>query len=97
MGYGSQEGIMNEHLRRAMEALETGAVDARRLSAQSAAQVRNRLRRTVEEVLDHLEAEEQSGGVEPDDIFSSLDRQSQSIAEDLRRVERLMKRRMGQE
>lgn len=88
---------MNEHLRRAMEALESGAADARRLSLESTHQVRARLRRTVEEVLDHLEADEDAAQQTPDDIFSSLDRQSQSIAEDLRRAERLMKRRMGQD
>jgi cobalamin biosynthesis protein CbiD len=97
MSYRSQEGIMNEHLRHAMEALETGAADARRLSVESTAQVRARLRRTVEEVLEHLEADEEAAQPRADDIFSSLDRQSQSIAEDLRRAERLMKRRMGQE
>jgi hypothetical protein len=89
-----QGGDVNENLRRAMEALETGASEVRDLSAHSTGQLRDRLKRTVEEVLDHLEAE---GSSEPEDIFSSLDRQSRDIAENLRRAERLMKRRTGQE
>jgi hypothetical protein len=88
---------MNEHLRRAVEALEAGAADVRSLSSRSAGQVRSRLRTTVEEVLEHLESEERAGIDQSDDIMSRLDRQSRDIAEDLRRVERLMKRRTGQE
>lgn len=79
---------MNEHLRRAVDALERGASDARGLPV---GQMRTRLRRTVEEVLDHLEADAN----EPEDVFSSLDRQSRDIAEDLRRAERLMRQRTG--
>lgn len=86
---------MNDHLRRAVEALEAGASEARRLSIRSGAQARARVQRTVEEVLEHLEAEEQIQEAEPEDILSSLDRQSRSIAEDLRRAERLMKQRTG--
>ena len=88
---------MNEHLRRAVEALESGASDIRDASIRSAGQVRNRLRRTVEEVLDHLEAEEQQSDFDHEEVVSRLDRQSRDIAEDLRRVEQLMKRRSGQD
>lgn len=88
---------MNEHLRRAMRALETGTTEVRELSTRSAGQVRQRLHQTVEEVLQHLEAEEDSGQIDPEDVVGRLERQSQDIAEDLRRVERLMKRRLGQE
>lgn len=87
---------MNEHLRRAVQALEAGAQDVRELSSSSTGQVRARLRRAVNEVLDHLEADEATSS-EPEDIVSKLDRQSREIAEDLRRAERLMKQRMGRD
>jgi RecJ-like exonuclease len=82
---------LNEHLRRAIDALETGVTDLRALSGRSAPDVRRRLRRTVEEVLEHLEADED--GSAPEDIMSRLERQSRDIAEDLRRAERLMKKK----
>lgn len=85
---------MNEHLRRAMEALETGASDVRTVSTRSTSQVRARLRQTVEEVLHHLEAEEPVDPT-PEDVVDRLDRQARDIADDLRRVERLMKKRAG--
>jgi hypothetical protein len=88
---------VNEHLRRAVDALEAGASDVREASLRSAHQVRNRLRRTVEEVLEHLEREEQVRGPDPEEVVSRLERQSQDIAEDLRRVDRLMKRHLGQD
>jgi hypothetical protein len=87
---------MNEHLRRAVEALETGASDARRLSVRSAWHVRERVNRAIEEALDHLEADDGQDDP-PEDVFSSLDRQSREIAEDLRRAERLMKRRLDRD
>jgi propanediol dehydratase large subunit len=86
---------MNENLRRAVEALESGANEARRLSAGSAFHVRNRVKRAVEEALDHLEADADTAE-EPESVMDALDRQSREIAEDLRRAERLMKRRTGQ-
>jgi hypothetical protein len=85
---------MNESLRRALDALERGAVEARAASGRSAGQLRERLSRTVEEVLTHLEEDEAAGG-EPEDVIGRLDRQAQDIAEDLRRVDRLMKDRLG--
>ena len=88
---------MNEHLRRAVQALETGATEVRDLSVRSSTQVRRRLRQTVDEVLTHLEADEESARSEPEDIVERLARQSQDIAEDLRRAEKLMKQRTGQE
>ena len=88
---------MNEHLRRAMEALEGGASDLRSVSLHSAWDVRERLRKTAEEILDHLEAEQRAEEGSPEDVFSSLDRQSKNIAEDLRRAERLMRERMGRD
>jgi hypothetical protein len=87
---------VNDNLRRAVEALEAGANEARRLSAGSAFHVRNRVKRAVEEALDHLEADEESSE-EPESVIDRLDRQSRDIAEDLRRVERLMKHRTGQD
>ncbi len=84
---------MNDHLRRALEALEQGASEARVLSTRSAAALRHRLNRTVEEVLDHLEADA-STEIEDEDVISRLDRQAQDIADDLRRVERLMNQRL---
>jgi hypothetical protein len=87
---------LSEHLRRAIAALEAGAADLRRLSSGSTGLVRDRLRRTVGEVLEHLEADEEERA-SSDDVFSRLDRQSRDIAEDLRRAERLMRRRSGQE
>jgi hypothetical protein len=84
---------MNEHLRRALQALETGAAEARELSGRSTDGVRRRLRATVEEVLNHLEED----ASEPEDVVGRLDRQAKDIAEDLRRAERLMKQRLGRE
>ena len=86
---------MNENLRRAVEALQSGASDVSRLSTRSASEVRARLRETVEEVLDHLEEDERARAGEPEHVMSKLDRQSKEIAEDLRRVDDLMKRRTG--
>ena len=88
---------MNEHLRRAVQALESGAEEARALSTRGSVHVRRRLEQTVDEVLSHLEADEQLRGDEPEDVISRLQRQSQDIADDLRRVEELMKRRTGQQ
>jgi hypothetical protein len=88
---------MNEHLRRALEALESGAADARRRSAESAGHVRDSLRRTTEEVLHHLEEDARTPEAEADELMSRLGRQSRDIAEDLRRVERLMRKRTGLE
>lgn len=82
---------MNEHLHRALEALQAGASELRSMSAASPSQIRERLRRTTEEVLEHLEAEADG----PEGIVESLDRQSREIAEDLRRVDRLMNERLG--
>jgi hypothetical protein len=90
--YGTKEASVNEHLRRAISALEAGAADLSQASTRSAGQIRARLRRTVEEVLDHLEEDEQTREPDPEDIVSRLDRQAKDIAEDLRRVDRLMKR-----
>jgi hypothetical protein len=87
---------MNEPLRRALEALEQGAAEARALSTRSADQLRRTLSRTVEEVLTHLEEDEEARQ-EPEDVISRLDRQAQDIAEDLRRVDRLMRERLGGE
>ena len=84
---------MNEHLRRAMEALENGVAGVREASSSSSGQVRDRLRQTVEEVLEHLERDQQDSP--PEDTMSRLDRQSREIADELRRVERLMRQRTG--
>lgn len=81
---------MNDHLRRAVEALHRGSAEITLMSPASRAEVRARLQQTVDDVLQHLEAE-------PEDIMSSLDRQSRDIAEDLRRVDRLMNERLGRE
>lgn len=81
---------MNENLRRALAALQFGADDLRTLTGRSPAEIRKRLRETAEEILDRLEDEPDD---EPEDILSALDRQSRSIAEDLRRADRLMRQR----
>jgi hypothetical protein len=96
MESGWKGAAVNDNLRRAVEALEAGASEARRLSASSAFHVRDRVKRAVEEALDHLEADADSAD-EPESVFDRLDRQSRDIAEDLRRAERLMKHRTGQE
>jgi hypothetical protein len=86
---------VNENLRRALEALEQGAAEARSVSSRSAGHLKDHLQRTVEQVLDHLEAADREP--DGDDIMSRLDRQSRDIAEDLRRAEQLMKKRTGRE
>jgi hypothetical protein len=83
---------MNENLRRALETLHSAAGDLRTVSGQSTTDIRTRLRQTAEEILTRLEEDESD---EPEDVFSSLDRKSKSIAEDLRRAERLMRERTG--
>jgi len=86
---------MNEQLRMALEALERGAREARAASSRSAAELRDRLERAADEVLTHLEAE--PAEAEPEELIGRLDRQARDIADDLRRVERLMKDRLGRE
>lgn len=88
---------MNEHLRKALHSLELGAADIRAVSMRSTTEIRSHLRRTAEEILDHLEAEERSDQVNHDEVMSRLDRQSRDIAEDLRRAERLMRERTGRD
>lgn len=86
---------MNEQFRRALEAVEAGTAEARLLSMRSLSQARERLRRALDEAQVHLEDDEVSP--EPEDVFSRLDRQSRDIAEDLRRADRLMRRRTDDE
>jgi hypothetical protein len=62
----------------------------------SASQLRSRLRSAANSVLEMLGDEEEDAG-DDEDVMSSLDRQSRSIAEELRRVERLMRQRTGDE
>lgn len=88
---------MDENLRRALHALEAGAAEARALSARSVVQTRESLKRTVEDVLSWLEADERAGQGEPESILEQLDRQSKDIAEDLRRADRLMREKTGRE
>lgn len=85
---------MNENVRRALEALQKGADELRAHSSLPASRVRARLRQTADEILTHLETDERQMPSQPEDIFGSLDRQAQSIAEDLRRADELMKRRL---
>lgn len=84
---------MNDNLRRAVEALENGAAEVRALSAHSLAEARTRLQRSIEEAHGFLQAERAQQSEEPEDVMSRLDRQSRDIAEELRRVERLMRQR----
>jgi hypothetical protein len=84
---------MNDHLRRALRSLEQGAAEVRDMSLHSTGEIRNRLRRTAEDILTHLEAEQRADEGNSDDVMSRLDRQSRDIAEDLRRAERLMRER----
>jgi cell division septum initiation protein DivIVA len=81
---------VNENLRRALAALERAASELRDTSSHSSADIRARLRQAAEEILDRLDEDPEE---EPEDLFSSLDRQSKSIAEDLRRADRLMRER----
>jgi ABC-type transporter Mla subunit MlaD len=81
---------MNGDLQRALAALYAGAAELRDTSSRSTAEIRAVLRQTAEEILDRLEQQESDA---PEDIFSTLDRQSKSIADDLRRAERLMRER----
>lgn len=84
---------MNENLRRAVEALESGVADVRNLSVHSLARARARLRRALDDAEAHLAEEELEP--EPEDVIGRLDRQSREIADELRRVERLMRERTG--
>jgi len=86
---------VNEHLRLALQALEQGAAEARTLATRSTGEMRDRINRTMEEVLEHLEAD--SADPDPEDLIDRFDRQAKGIADDLRRVERLMKQRLGKE
>jgi hypothetical protein len=83
---------VNENLRRAVEALESGAAEVRALSVHSVASARARLRRALDDAEEHLAREEEP---DPEDVIGRLDRQSREIAEELRRVERLMRERSG--
>jgi hypothetical protein len=84
---------VNENLRRAVEALESGVADVRDLSVHSIARARERLRRALDDAETHLARDENDS--EPEDVIGRLDRQSREIADELRRVERLMRERTG--
>ncbi len=84
---------MNDNLRRALQAMEAGVDDVRDRSAGPASDIRRRLRRALAEAQAHLDTDEAEQATEPADVFSRLDRQSKDIAEDLRRIERLMRER----
>lgn len=79
---------MDDSLSRALDALRR-CVDNVHAAATPQAR-RMHLRQGAEEILRHLEDE-----AEPEDLWSSLDRKSKDIAEDLRRAERLMRERSG--
>lgn len=83
---------MDDRLRQAIAALREAAEDVPHLS--DAATIRARLRLAADEILTNLEAETET---EPEDVFSRLRHQSQDIAEDLRRADRLMKERTQRE
>ncbi|HLJ67512.1 MAG TPA: hypothetical protein VKX16_09140 [Chloroflexota bacterium] len=87
---------MNENLRRALQALERGATEARGAAVRSSEDLRARIEQTVDEVLGHLEDETRQRH-DHGDMLSDLDRQSKDIAEDLRRAERLMRERLGRD
>lgn len=82
---------MDENLKRALEALEGGAREARAAAAGPSWQLRALLRRAVEDVVARLEEETRAEEGSGDDIVSQLDRKSKGIADDLRRAERLMR------
>jgi hypothetical protein len=88
---------MNENLRKAVEALHAGASDVKGISSRSASHIRDSLSRTVDNILSHLEAEQRAEEGDPEAVTSELDRKAKDIAEDLRRVERLMRDRQGRE
>ena len=88
---------MNDNLRRALEALESGVREVRAMSARSASEARARIRQAMTEADQHLGPEVADDPPIDDDIFAHLDRQSRDIADDLRRVEELMRKRTGRE
>lgn len=74
---------------RAAELLKRAARELEAAGSLTAEEVRVRLRSVAEGVLNLLD--EDVTPDEPGDVLSRLERQSQEIAEDLRRVERLMR------
>jgi len=88
---------MNDYILGAVRSVLAAAAELPRLQSESA--VRARLRRLAEDILQRLDEEKPSTPSPPveDDVFDDLDRKSRDIADDLRRVDRLMKERLGQE
>ncbi len=74
---------------RAYRAFKQAARDLEHAGALTAGQLRRQLRTVSEQVLGLLDEDEAVQG--PDDVLSRLERQSRDIAEDLRRVDRLMR------
>jgi len=85
---------MNQYILGAVRSVMVAAAELPRLSSESA--VRARLRSLAEDILDRLDEGEQAAAPE-ETVISDLDRKSRDIAEDLRRVDRLMKERLGRE
>ncbi len=73
---------MDRNLRKTLEALESGARELGKASKQAA-----------EKVLDRLENQKRADDGDPEAIHGELDRKAKDIAEDLKRVDRLMKER----
>jgi cell division FtsZ-interacting protein ZapD len=80
------------NLERAYELFQQAARELRETGQLSAHELRARLRQVSEQVLDLLERED-----EPRDLIAELDRQARAIADDLRRVEELLKRKREQQ
>ena len=87
---------MNENMRRLLERLGSSSETIRHRTIQESTQVRDSVRRVAHEILDRLENQERSEAGDPAAIDNELDRKSKDIADDLRRVERLIRERKGQ-
>lgn len=85
--------MQDPELEQAYELFKRFASEVESAGSLSAEQLRIRLRRVSRRVLDLLESEDDK----PEDTISGLQRQSEEIADDLRRVQRLMRDRAAQE
>lgn len=82
-------------LDRARELFVKTARDLESAATLTAGQLRAHLRGAAHAILDMLENDED--GSDDEDVMTTLDRQSKSIADDLRRVERLMRHMQSQD
>ena len=86
--------LMNQYILGAVRSVMAAAAELPHLSSENA--VRSRLRSLADDILTRLD-EDQKAATPEETLIGDLDRQSRDIAEDLRRVDRLMKERLGRE